>query len=81
MFFQSRIRDSSYAIQFISTWVREDRSSHAKPLNNTPLFLATVSCLVVIMGESDDLGRNPSLDSEAKLAIISVNHERFYGET
>src|SRR5712692_8795171 len=45
-----------------------DRSCHAKPLNNTPLFLETISFLVLITGESGLSGRDFSLNARAKLA-------------
>src|SRR5438477_7545659 len=60
--------------------VRGAHSCVTKPLKHTPLFRETISCLTMMMGESNDLGRNPRSHAEAKPVIISAKHERFLGE-
>ncbi len=57
------------------------RSCHARPPNNTPLFLARVFArLMEFLGESSDSGCNPGLNDEAKLAFFQAGPERFSGE-
>ncbi len=63
--------------RFLLSLFRSNRSCHAKPLNNTPLFLKTISCLAWITGESGRSGHYIGLNAKAKLAIISASPERF----
>jgi len=55
-----------------------DRTCHAKPLYNTPLF-QNIRCLGMILSESGDSGRNPGLRGRAKIAVSSTIHEGFLG--
>src|SRR5207245_10098664 len=55
-------------------------STHASrgALYNTPLFRNSF-CLMVILGESAGLGRNPGLGGRAKIAVSWIIHEGFLG--
>ncbi len=52
-----------------------------KTAETYPTFSGDDFVSAMIMGESNDLGRNPSSHAEAKPVIISAKHERFLGES
>src|SRR2546422_4274630 len=47
---------------------------------NTPLSGETICCLVMILVESRDSGRDSGVDARAKLAVLSPCHERSLGQ-